>query len=176
MRWPIQQLITNRSETVDIDRYVDVGELIDRDKELREITKAHVKGRIDIDHRLATFQLFVTGTMVLPDSRTLADTEVSFEFEMNERFRLDGKDVPEDDETMHAPKNGYVDLLPLIKEHILLAIPMQVRGEDSDVEGLAPQEGTDWSVTTSNGQSPGEEEQKIDPRLADLAKFFEKDR
>ncbi|SDI66169.1 YceD family protein [Natribacillus halophilus] len=168
MRWTIQQLLASTANGIDIDRYIDVSELVERDKELMAISEAHVTGGVDVEREMAHFHMTVRGTMTLPDSNTLAETAVPFDIEITESFRLDGQEVPDEDETMHEPENGYVDLLPYIKEHILLAIPMRVRNPDE--EGPAPQSGTDWHVISE--EEPSETEEKVDPRLADLAKFF----
>ncbi|MBB6449399.1 uncharacterized protein HNR44_001348 [Geomicrobium halophilum] len=173
MRWTIQQLLAIRSDNVEIDHHIDVSDLVERDKEMIDISKAHVRGRIEVDYPYARFHLSVQGTMTLPDSNTLADTEVPFDIVMTERFRLDGQEVPADDETLHLPENGYVDILPYIKEDILLAIPMRVRNDKAPNEGPAPQSGTDWSVVTAEEhEEQTEAEPKVDPRLADLAYYF----
>ena len=57
--------------------------------------------------------------------------------------------------------------MPIIHEILLLEVPMQVFCEDSSEEG-APQSGKDWAVIQEQ-----DKKEKIDPRLAGLAKFFE---
>ncbi|QDI90613.1 DUF177 domain-containing protein [Salicibibacter halophilus] len=171
MRWTIQQLLANSATGIEIDRHVDVSELTERDKELIAISKAHVTGNVEIENQHAHFHLTVQGTMTLPDSNTLADTDVPFDLSTVESFRLDGWEVPEGDETVNAPENGYVDLLPYIKEHILLAIPMRVINT-AKKEGPAPQSGTDWDVVNREEREDSDAKDNVDPRLADLAKFF----
>ncbi|QQK80620.1 DUF177 domain-containing protein [Salicibibacter cibi] len=171
MRWTIQQLLANSATGIEIDSHVDVSELVDRDKELIAIPNAHVTGHVEVENEHAHFHMTVRGTMILPDSNTLAETNVPFDIQVEESFRLDGFEPPEDDETVHAPENGYVDLLPYIKEHILLAIPMRVINREKK-EGPAPQSGTDWNVVSSEVKDDLDAKDNVDPRLADLAKFF----
>ncbi|QQK76742.1 hypothetical protein HUG15_15005 [Salicibibacter cibarius] len=90
MRWTIQQLLANSANGIDIDRHVDVSELTDRDKELIAISNAHVTGHVEVENEHAHFLIAVRGTMTLPDSNTLAETEVPFDIKMEESFRLDG--------------------------------------------------------------------------------------
>ncbi|QQK76741.1 DUF177 domain-containing protein [Salicibibacter cibarius] len=64
-----------------------------------------------------------------------------------------------------------MDLLPYIKEHILLAIPMRVINTEKK-EGPAPQSGTDWNVVSNDENDDSGAKDNVDPRLVDLAKFF----
>ncbi|WP_160112417.1 YceD family protein [Salicibibacter kimchii] len=171
MRWTIQQLLANSATGIEIDRHVDVSELTERDKELIAISKAHVTGNVEVENEHAHFHMAVQGTMTLPDSNTLAETDVPFDITMVESFRMDGLEPPGDDETVHAPENGYVDVLPYIKEHILLAIPMRVINTEKK-EGPAPQAGTGWNVVDVEEKEDSDAKDNVDPRLADLAKFF----
>ncbi|WP_231686864.1 YceD family protein [Bacillus sp. JCM 19034] len=58
---------------------------------------------------------------------------------------------------------------PVIEEAVLLEIPIQVFAENVS-KPIAPPEGKHWELVTEE-----KKENRIDPRLADLAKFFEKE-
>ncbi|MFB4162556.1 DUF177 domain-containing protein [Alteribacillus sp. JSM 102045] len=177
MKWSIQQLLAKRHEGLTVDEQVDVTELIDRDREIRDITPVQVTGNAAFSGETVTFHLQIKGSMTLPCSRTLADVNFPFDIEAVERFRLDGMPVDEEDITLHEPENGYVDLLPYIKESILLELPIQVFAEGIDEkEAPAPQEGKDWEVIIQQAaeDKKAEKENDVDPRMADLANFFDK--
>ncbi|PNB77236.1 hypothetical protein C1X30_29560, partial [Pseudomonas sp. FW305-BF6] len=74
-----------------------------------------------------------------------------------------------EDENFHILEGDVLDLTPVIEEIILAEIPLQVFAEDTEGKETAPTSGTDWEV-----REHVEKEQKIDPRLAGLAKFFDK--
>ncbi|PSL50785.1 uncharacterized protein B0H94_10261 [Salsuginibacillus halophilus] len=178
MRWTIQQLLAKQKSGIDVETTVDISEIVERDRELIAITPVDVQGRGEVDRDIASFKLRLQGTMTLPCSRTLAETPYPFDVEMEERFRLDGEPVPDDDVNFHEPENGIVNLTPYIKENVLLALPMQVFADGE--EGEAPQTGRDWEVVTQDelverrSEASEAEEGKVDPRLADLAKYFDK--
>ncbi|SDG94663.1 uncharacterized protein SAMN05192534_101104 [Alteribacillus persepolensis] len=179
MRWSVQQLLAKRHEGLTLDDQVDVSELIDRDREIRDITSVTVKGNVTFTGETAAFDLRLQGSMILPCARTLADVHFPFDIETTERFRLDGMPVDEEDVSLHEPEEGYVDLLPYIKENILLELPIQVFAEDIDEKDApAPQKGKDWAVVSQKEleTQKSEEQTNVDPRMADLAKFFDKDK
>nr|WP_272495688.1 YceD family protein [Bacillus pinisoli] len=153
-----------------IDETVDVSELKKMDHEIRDTSPVHVIGKVDVSSDKATFHLQIAGTLVLPCSRTLVDVKLPFDITTTEHFLLQPVDY-EVDEDFHETDGEVVDLLPVIMENILLEIPMQVFAENPNKEESAPQSGKDWQVITEL-----EKEEKVDPRLAGLAKFFENDK
>ncbi|RFU71161.1 DUF177 domain-containing protein [Peribacillus saganii] len=168
MKWTISQLQKYRDKEMKIDETVDVSELKSSDKHIRDVSPIRVTGRADISSSKITFHLTLSGEFILPCSRTLVDVHYPIDIDTTETFLLKAGeyDLNEDDTTV--VKGDVVDLLPVIKEHLLLEIPMQVFCEDSNAEGAAPQSGKDWSVVSEE-----ENKQKIDPRLSQLANFFD---
>ncbi|SFE41217.1 YceD family protein [Alteribacillus iranensis] len=176
MRWSINQLLAKKHAGLTVDEQADVSELKERDREIREISPVDVTGTAAYSGETVTFHLRIKGTMVLPCSRTLVDVHYPFDIHTAESFRLDGMPVDEEDIYMHEPEDGYVDLLPYVKENILLELPIQVFAENVDeAEAPAPQDGEDWKVITEESNESRETEKSdVDPRMADLAKFFDK--
>ncbi|MDQ0299027.1 uncharacterized protein J2S78_001447 [Salibacterium salarium] len=177
MRWSIQQLLAKNETGFDIDDSVDVSDLTERDREIRDISSVKVTGHAAFTGETITFHLRLEGSMILPCSRTLADVNFPFDVQMLESFRLDGNPVDEEEIQLHEPENGYVDLLPYIKENILVELPIQVFAEDiGEDEAPAPQSGKNWEVITEDNVKEKKEEDKseVDPRMADLAKYFDK--
>ena len=113
-----------------------------------------------------TFHMSIKGHLILPCSRTLVDVNYPIDVETTETFLLNGS-IYEREEEVHQVKGDVIDLMPIINEILLLEVPMQVFAKDRTEEG-APQSGKDWEVIHEQ-----EKKDKVDPRLAGLAKFFD---
>ena len=150
-----------------IDETIRVDEIIQDDPTIREVSPMHITGRGDIDSSKVTFHLKIEGHLILPCSRTLVDVKLPINVETTETFLLQGS-VYETEEEAYQVKGDVIDCLPIIREILLLEVPMQVFCEDVEIEEAAPQSGKDWEVIHEEEQS-----KKIDPRLAGLAKFFD---
>ncbi|WP_141431297.1 DUF177 domain-containing protein [Bacillus sp. 03113] len=168
MKWTLGQLQKYRSKDFPIDEMVNVEEIKKVDPSIRDVSPMHVTGWADIDSTKVTFHLKINGQLVLPCSRTLVDVGFPINVETTETFLL--KDFSNEiEEDIHQVKGDVIDIMPIIEEIILLEVPIQVFCEDSSEEG-APQSGKDWEVIREKTV-----EDKVDPRLAGLAKFFETD-
>ncbi|WP_099353547.1 YceD family protein [Fredinandcohnia onubensis] len=171
MKWTINQLNQLARKGLMIDETVDVRDLMEIDKSIRDISPVQITGRADLSSTKASFHLAISGSMILPCSRTLVDVKFPFEIKTTETFllRQTSEFDLESEEDVHQVKGEVIDLLPLIKENILLEIPIQIFcDDDSNSEDAAPQSGQDWEVISED-----DNKNKIDPRLAGLAKFFE---
>jgi uncharacterized protein len=167
LKWSIHQLHQLQHKGLTIDETADVSELKQLDSSIRDISPVRVHGRADVSAKKFTFHLTIEGTMVLPCSRTLVDVSYPFSIESTETFLLNDYDVA--DEDSHYVQGETIDLLPIVKELILLEIPMQIFSDKVDHEDAVPQSGKGWEVISEE-----QHQNKIDPRLAGLAKFFEK--
>ncbi|MGP7818867.1 YceD family protein [Niallia sp. 01092] len=167
MKWTLSQLQKYRSKELPIDETINVDEIKTVDPTIRHVSPMHIIGRTDIDSTKVTFHLKIEGSLVLPCSRTLVDVDYPINVETTETFLLKVSDYETDEEEVHQVNGDVIDLMPVIQEILLLEVPMQVFCEDSKEEG-APQSGKDWEVIQEQ-----EKRDKVDPRLAGLAKFFE---
>ncbi|TMW73109.1 YceD family protein [Alteribacter natronophilus] len=167
MKWSVQQLLSLKHKGLHIDESVDVSELQERDREIRHISPVHVTGDASFTRNSVRFKLRISGEMTLPCSRTLNDVEYPFSIEANEIFKLDEWATFEEEDDVHELDDNTVDLMPYVKERILLEKPMQVFSEAE--EGPAPVQGKDWELVSEE-----EQEKKVDPRLKELEKFFDK--
>ncbi|MCY7788398.1 YceD family protein, partial [Bacillus inaquosorum] len=77
-------------------------------------------------------------------------------------------DIEDDD--VHIVEDDTIDLTPIVKEEILLEIPMQIFCESEQEKGAAPQEGKDWQVISEE-----DKKNQVDPRLAALEKLLKQD-
>src|SRR5690606_22683766 len=129
LKWTVMQLRKYQGQILEIDESVDVEkELQSRDDEIRGASPIHVKGSVTIDAQKATFHLHLTGTLVLPCSRTLNDVNYDVATSSIETFLLDSVSEYEvsEDEDIHEPEAGMIDLIPIIIEILLLEVPLQV--------------------------------------------------
>lgn len=168
LKWTLSQLQKYRNKDFSIDEIIRVDEIKEDDPTIRKVSPMHITGRGDIDSTKVTFHLKIEGHLILPCSRTLVDVLLPINVETTETFLLKGS-VYETEEEVYQVKDDVIDLMPIIREILLLEVPMQVFSEDVDSEEAAPQSGKDWEVVHEEDQS-----KKVDPRLAELAKFFDK--
>ena len=169
MKWTITQLQKYRNKGLVLNETVDVSEIKEIDKQIRDISPITVTGRVDINSNNITFHIHLTGMLTLPCARTFVDVQHPVDIETTETFLLSEYDS-QDDEFITIVKGDVIDLMPVIRENLLLEVPMQVFCEDVNPEGAAPTSGNDWAVV-----NPDEQVKKVDPRLASLAKFFDND-
>ena len=170
LKWTLSQLQKYRNKDFLIDETIRVDEIIQDDPTIREVSPMHITGRGDIDSTKVTFHLKIEGHLILPCSRTLVDVILPINVETTETFLLQGS-VYETEEEAYQVKGDVIDVMPIIREILLLEVPMQVFCEDVESEEAAPQSGKDWEVIHEEDQS-----KKIDPRLAGLAKFFDENK
>lgn len=164
MKWSVHELFKLQAKGLTIDESIELNELVESHPDLRKLSPIHVKGKADISSDKVTFHLHLSGVMTLPCARTLEDVEYPFQIHSKETFLLQSQEF-ETDENTHHVQGEMVDLIPIIRELVLLEIPLQVFSDHA-----APQEGKGWKIVTEE-----EQKNKIDPRLAGLAKFFEKE-
>ncbi|MED2999977.1 YceD family protein [Bacillus velezensis] len=169
MKWTIYQLHQMAKKSFEFDETVELNELTKLNSDIRRISPVRVKGRAGIESKQVSFDFTISGEMVLPCSRTLVDVPYPFTIATKELFRFHKSDDIED-EDVHIAEDDIVDLTPIVKEEILLEIPMQVFCETEQKEGAAPQVGKDWQVISEE-----DKKNQIDPRLADLKKLLTQD-
>jgi uncharacterized protein len=167
LKWTLSQLQKHRNKDFLINETTSMEDIKKDDPTIRDVSPMHITGRADISSTKVTFHLIIEGYLVLPCSRTLVDVNYPIHVETTETFLLSGADFGLDEE-VHRVNGDVIDLYPVIREILLLEIPMQVFCDDAPGEKGAPQSGKGWEVISELDQ-----QEKIDPRLADLAKFFD---
>ncbi|MDT8859137.1 DUF177 domain-containing protein [Alkalihalobacillus sp. MEB130] len=171
MKWSLQQLSVAKRKPFTFEEEIDLSSLKELNPEIRSVSPVIVKGEVNYSGTLITFQLSIVGELILPCVRTLADVKFPIDLQITEHFHPTNDYVTADvdHDEINFFEGETVDLLPVIKERILLEIPIQVYAETEE-ERLAPPSGKDWGLVTEE-----EHKNRVDPRLADLAKFFEKE-
>ncbi|KEZ49976.1 MULTISPECIES: YceD family protein [Metabacillus] len=169
MKWSINELNKLQNKGLQIDETIQLTDMRGALSEVRDISPVKVTGRADLGSSKAVFHLTLSGTLILPCARTLVDVPFPFEIHTTETFLLKPNADFEMEEDVHHVQEDIVDLIPVIKENILLEVPMQVFSDSvEENDQAAPQEGKDWKVISEE-----ENKNKIDPRLAGLSKFFD---
>jgi len=170
MKWSLQQLSVAKHKPFTFEETIDLSSVMKLNTEIRSVSPISVKGEVVYTGSLITFKLDIDGELILPCSRTLAD--VKFPIDIHETIYFHPEDVyvtaSVDPDDIHFFEGDVIELLPAIEELVLLEIPISIFA-DEDVEGPAPKSGKDWELFKKE-----EQKNRIDPRLADLAKFFEK--
>ncbi|HZG71601.1 MAG TPA: YceD family protein [Chondromyces sp.] len=175
MKWSVIQLQKFRDKGLQIDEMVDLPELKKRDPQIRHIDPVHVTGRGDISSEKVTFHLRLEGEMILPCSRTLKDVPYPFDVQTTETFLLKSSSYSEyEEEEVHQVQGDVIDLKPIMEEILLLEVPLQVFCEDADDDFSFSGKG--WELQDDDSGSQGETEEKLDPRMAELAKFFDQNK
>ena len=170
LKWTLNQLQKYRNKDFNLDETILVDEIKEVDPTIREVSPMHITGRGDIDSTKVTFHIKIEGHLILPCSRTLVDVRLPINVDTTETFLLQGS-VYETEEETYQVKGDLIDVTPIIREILLLEVPMQVFCDDVESDEAAPQSGKDWEVISEEEQS-----KKIDPRLAGLAKFFDENK
>lgn len=173
MKIAIQQLQKHRKDGLPIDETVQLDTVKPRNSDIREISPVHVTGHCTIGSQQLTCNLHLKGMLILPCARTWEDVEFPIDIDSVEIFDWSEKASEDKHENVHAVTTEVIDLQPVLEELILLEIPMQVFREDADQ--LVIKGGKDWSYSTDEELEAEKEDAppKPDPRLADLAKYFD---
>src|SRR5690625_2387530 len=103
------------------DKTVDVTELEKLNNDIRKIEHVKVQGNCYFKNEEIIFSLKIIGTLILPCARTLVDVPYSFNIQATEIFTTSNYLSEEDEENeVHQVDGEVLDLLPVIKENILL--------------------------------------------------------
>src|SRR5690554_3321584 len=109
MKFSLQKLKTESPFTFEAD--IDVSDLEEMNNDIRRIFPVHIKGESIIRGEHITFQFEISGTMILPCARTLADVEYSFSVSCIEVFSTSPYHR-EDENEIHEIRGEVLDLSP----------------------------------------------------------------
>ncbi|MFD1067242.1 YceD family protein [Oceanobacillus locisalsi] len=153
------------------DDHADVSELETMNNDIRKISPVHVTGQVTSHGEEFYVNMHIKGEMILPCARTLVDVPYPFDIDANEVFSASayyGKE--EEEQEIHPIQGEVLDLLPFIKENVLLEIPYRVFADHTDQvdsEEAAPSSGKDWEFISET-----KEDKNVDPRLKKLESFL----
>lgn len=161
LKWNLRQLEQLKDTGLSFDETLDLSDLKERDPEVRDISPVQVTGSAVFEGKKISFLLEIKGKMVLPSSKTLEDVDYPFHLHTVEIFRLNPS---VEEEGIHDIEDGTVDLLPYVKEAILVEKPIRVVGENE--KPLAS--GNGWDLVSEEQQR-----NRIDPRLEKLQELLD---
>lgn len=123
-------------------------------------------GQAEKEADLVVVQGDISGAIKTKCSKCVAPAEYIFDNSFEEQF----SELPVEEESeIHFFQGGKIDLNPYLQQTILLEMPQVFTCKDT-CKGLCPTCGTNWNVDSCSCNN-----ERIDPRLADLALFFNKD-
>lgn len=168
MKWSMAQLQKTPNGEFIIDETVNLDSLKERDSQIRHVSPIHVKGTAVIDAKKVIFHLHITGELILPSSRTLADVHFPIDIKTEETFLYEIDD-DDPDEDLNLIEGETIDLLPVLEDLILLEIPIQIINEDEPIPS-SQRAGEGWSYFEDESEL---KKDKIDPRLAKLKELLD---
>lgn len=151
-----------------------------RDPEIISVSPASLKGFFLYEGHSVIAQFTCTLDITLPSSRSLEPVVISLEIPIVERYVPETSSSFDDDdfsEIIIPLKDDWIDLQPAVEDHILLNLPLKVLSPE-ELENDQMPSGKDWEVVSEEqyrSQKQRHKEQSVDPRLAGLKSFFEKD-
>ena len=180
MKISVKQLQDSQGTPNYFDAEINVEEALkQRDESILAVSPAHIKGFLVYQNESVVAQFTCDVDITLPSSRSLEPVVVPLHIDIVERYIPSHLSVDEKELTeIVMPLDGdWVDLEPAVEDHILLSIPLQVLSQEELSEDRMPS-GNDWEVVTQEAleeRRKQQKEQSVDPRLASLQSFFEKD-
>lgn len=133
-----------------------------RHTQVKSIPEVHITGTLQFDQSSLVFSnLELDGVMIVPDSITLEDLEVTFDTTSQVTYSFEPVD-PDEDEII-VVKKDTIDINPEILQAVIYEAPMHITNCPRDQYP----KGDGWQVLSD--QDPKEE--KIDPRWAKLNEF-----
>lgn len=130
----------NQKKEIIIDEDINFSKEDLKETEIIDLQNVKATGKIYKDSlEEIILELQITGTMILPCSRTLKPTE--------HKFKADIEENVEENEEKTKKIKKTIDILPIIWENILMEIPIRIinpEAEEVDIKG----EG--WELITSD--------------------------
>ncbi|UOF89220.1 DUF177 domain-containing protein [Fodinisporobacter ferrooxydans] len=165
LRW---RDVSDHTEPVCLEDSFDLSRLAEEHSQIAQIDPAHVAVCASIHDQMCTIQGQMDTRITYYCSRCLTPTVQLVAVAVVERFVQDPDKVDEDDDQVHLVSDA-IELDPYLEQAAVLAISYRPLCSDS-CQGLCPVCGINKNVQTCTCDT-----RRVDPRLADLAKFFQQD-
>ncbi|MBO8171076.1 MAG: DUF177 domain-containing protein [Bacillaceae bacterium] len=165
----IKELKQQPDENLPVEETLDVGDAFKKHPDVAESSPLTFSGKAYTLAGLIMVEGQITGELTLSCSRCLKKFSHPISLPFQAAFVEEQTDIELEDESDVYEVGEEIDLLPYVVEEVLLNLdPVPLC--DRDCKGLCPNCGTDLNESSCECKV-----ETIDPRLADLAKFFEKD-
>ena len=140
-------------EKIKIDEDLIIDKSLYKDLGINDLSKLKVKGYIDKKHNII---LEVSGSMILPDSRTLEDISYEFNFKIDEKV--------DENRQYYQKKLNKLDIIELLWENVVVEIPIRYTKHEDEPLSL---KGDGWELTDQKKTG-------FDERLAPLRDLLDK--
>ncbi len=146
---------------LNIDEIIDFDEVYFKNTDILELKKIKVKGSIKKNYE-QDYELFlnVSGTMKLPDARTLKPLDYPFELEIEEKIVETNDNIQE----YFEKKKNILDIMGILWENIVLEVPIS-----KTTGNLEELKGDGWELIS-------EKTEITDPRLSPLEKLLDREK
>ena len=148
----------NASGSIDINDELIIDKTLYETTSIKELKPVKLNGRIfyNISDEIE-LDVDVSGVMILEDSITLDPIEYPYNFHINEIVSSENEEIKE----YYQNSKNTLDIMPILWQNIVLEVPISITKEKD-----AHLSGEGWELNN-------EEEDKIDPRLAELSKLLD---
>lgn len=172
MKIRVQTCLESKGKALSLAHTYDFQYLSDRVPHVIHVEPITFKGKGVTQAGLFTVSGELTGAFTVQCSRCLEDVHVSLRQPLLERFNIQASPFQNDSEEaedVHEVTGKEIDLLPFIEEEVQISIPFAPVCADTEAcRSRRVTVGKDWNILD---EETGHE--RIDPRLAGLAKFFD---
>ena len=154
------QIDLNKLNISDIlfDEYLTIDSELYKNSAIKNLKPVKISGKIfyNISDEIE-LDLDVDGVMVLEDSITLDPIDYPYSFHINEIITSENEEIKD----YYQNSKNTLDIMPILWQNIVLEVPISITKEKD-----AHLSGEGWELNN-------EEEDKIDPRLAELSKLLD---
>ena len=141
-----------------INEELKIDEELYKTTSIKDLKPVKVNGKIfyNISDEIE-LDIDVEGVMILEDSITLDPIDYPYSFHINEIVSSENEEIKE----YYQNSKNTLDIMPILWQNIVLEVPISITKEKD-----AHLSGEGWELNN-------EEEDKIDPRLAELSKLLD---
>ena len=166
MKFNRKDFLNAKNHIIEIDEWIAVEENdLLHHTQVKSIPEVHVTGTLQFDGNSLVFSdLDMDGVMIVPDSITLEDLEVTFDTKSQTTYSF-VKQNEDTDEEIIVVKKDTIDLNPEIFQAILFEAPMSLTRVSKDQYPS----GKGWQLISEEDLES--EEDRIDPRWEKLSEF-----
>ncbi len=141
-----------------INEELKIDEELYKTTSIKDLLPVKVNGKIfyNISDEIE-LDIDVEGVMILEDSITLDPIDYPYSFHINEIVSSENEEIKE----YYQNSKNTLDIMPILWQNIVLEVPISITKEKD-----AHLSGEGWELNN-------EDEDKIDPRLAELSKLLD---
>lgn len=159
----LTKLVTNLSNKIQFDEYIELDKNYLKNTDIKDISKIHVVGNIRKLESNFELDMNIKCTLTLLCSISLKDVYYDIDIDVNDIIgeSLDNEEIEENNKII----NNSIDLIPIIWQNIILEVPLKVISPDVKQENI---KGDGWRFITDEEVMDCD----IDPRLEKLKDFL----